>query len=63
MGNSLNVNLEKGQRIQLTDGRIVIAIGGFGMASYTSGTALIVKDQTGKTHRVSGHDIQAVLDD
>ncbi len=63
MANALNVNLEKGQTIELNDGRIVKAHGGFGMVSFTSGQALIVDLPDGSTERVSGYDLKRVVKD
>ena len=63
MANSLHVNLEKGQKIELNDGRIVEARGGFGMESFTSGQALMVKLPNGETELVSGYDLKRVVFD
>ena len=57
MANSLNTDLEVGQPVLLKDGTIVRCGGGFGLASYTRGSALFVKDNMGNSRRVSGYDI------
>ena len=61
MANSLNVNLDKGQTIELNDGRIVTVKGGFGMMSFTSGEALFIEDGNGTKDRVSGYDIKRLI--
>jgi hypothetical protein len=75
MANALNVNLKKGQKIELKDGRVVAAVSGFGMMSFTMGTALFVIPANqlegllfddmliGQTERVSGYDIARVIGD
>lgn len=62
MGNSLNANLDEGQIVELNDGRIVVCKGGFGMMSFTSGTALMVEDANGTKERVSGYDIKRLVE-
>ena len=61
MANSLNVNLDKGQTIELNDGRIVTVKGGFGMMSFISGEALFIEDENGTKDRVSGYDIKRLI--
>lgn len=61
MANSLNVNLEKDQTIELNDGRVVCVKGGFGMMSFTSGKALFIEDGNGTKDRVSGYDIKRIV--
>ena len=63
MANSLNINLEKGQAIVLNNGDVVYCHSGFGMKSFTSGTALIVKDEKGMTRRISSYDIKRLVED
>lgn len=62
MANSLNVNLEKDQAVVLKSGDVVYCKGGFGMNSFTSGTALFVEDENGKKGRVSGFDIDRLVE-
>ena len=62
MANSLNVNLEKGQKVELQDGRIVTCVGGFGMMSFTSGQALMIKDKCGVAFRASGYDVKRLVE-
>ena len=61
MASSLNANLEKGQKVELKDGRIVTVKGGFGMMSFTSGEALFIEDECGVKFRVSGYDINRLI--
>lgn len=75
MANALNIDLKKGQKVELKDGRIVAVVSGYGMASFTVGTALFVieADQLkgllfddmliGQTERVSGYDIVRVIEE
>ena len=63
MANSLNVNLDVGEIIELNDGRIVTVRGGFGMASFTTGQALLIEDANGNKGRVSGFDIKRLVKD
>ena len=62
MANSLNKNLNTGDRIELNDGRIVTCKGGFGAVSFTSGTALFIEHNNGKRERVSGYDIKHIVE-
>lgn len=62
MANALNVNLVEGQKVEMNDGRIVTCKGGFGMMSFTSGTALFVETATGERIRVSSHDVKKLVD-
>ena len=61
MANSLGINLTKGQIVELNDGRIVSIRGGFGMTSFTMGTALMVADTNGVHFRVSGYDVKCLV--
>lgn len=61
MANSLNLNLEHGEAVQLTNNQIVYCQSGFGMMSSTIGTALFVADKKGNTFRVSGEDIKCLV--
>ncbi len=63
MANSLNMDLDKGQRVVMQgegteEERTVEAIGGFGMVSFTSGTALFVKFPDGGTGRMDAREIE-----
>lgn len=61
MANSLNLNLEQGEAVQLKNNQIVYCQGGFGMWSFTTGTALFVKDKEGNKFRVSGYDVKCLV--
>jgi len=61
MANSLNISLEEGQAVVLDDGEIVYCKGGFGMKSFTRGTAIFVEDAKGKKFRISGYDIKRLV--
>lgn len=63
MANSLNLNLKKGEAVMLTNNQIVYCISGFGMMSFTMGTALLVKDKNGNEFRVSGYDVKCLVKD
>lgn len=43
MANSLNLNLEQGEAVQLKNNQIVYCQGGFGMWSFTNGTVLLLR--------------------
>lgn len=65
--NSLNITLTEGQKVVMQgEGpeveRTVTAIGGFGMASFTSGSALIVRLKDGTTQRMDSHEIEKLAD-
>jgi len=66
--NSLSVNLEKGQKVVMQgDGdeasRTVTVHGGFGMVSFTSGTALMVSSASGERFRMDAMEIERVVSD
>ncbi len=61
MANSLHVDLKVGQLVVLKNGMLVRCRGGFGMASFTMGTALLVEDMQGNTARVDGYDIERAV--
>ena len=66
--NSLSVNLEKGQKVVMHgDGdeasRTVTVHGGFGMVSFTTGTALMVKNAVGERFRMDAMEIEQVVSD
>ena len=65
--NSLNIDLEKGQKVVMggegsEEQRTVTVIGGFGQASFTSGTALFVELPDGTPERMSGLEIEKIAD-
>lgn len=41
MANTLNLNLKQGEAVQLKNNQIVYCQSGFGMMSFTTGTALL----------------------
>lgn len=63
--NSLDRNLKKGEKIVLSSefyngseqDRTVVAEDGFGMYTFTSGSAIVVTRPNGSTCRVEGHEI------
>lgn len=66
MANSLNVNLEEGQKVVMaghgsTEHRTVTVTGGFGMASFTSGTALFATTASGDDIRLDGMEIESLV--
>lgn len=65
--NSLGLNLEKGQKVVMQGSgpetqRTVTIDGGFGMVSFTSGTALIVRLPDGTTARMDAMEIEKVTE-
>ena len=65
--NSLNIDLEKGQKVVMQGDceeskRTVEVIGGFGMVSFTSGTALFVRLPSGETTRMNGQEIEKIAE-
>lgn len=71
MANSLNMNLKEGQMVVLKSGILkpeydtlewrtveLVSEHGFGMFSFTSGTAILVKFKDGEVVRMGGYDIE-----
>jgi len=63
MANSLGLNLTEGQKVVMQghgseESRTVEVCGGFGMVSYTAGSALFVKTLSGDSFRMSGYEIE-----
>lgn len=63
MANALNLNLEQGEGVVLIDNRIVYCQDGFGMFSFTVGSAIFVIDKAGHRFHISGHDIKCLVKD
>lgn len=66
--NSLGKNLEEGQKVLMQgDGdeasRTVTVLGGFGMVSFTSGTALLVSNALGERFRMDSMEIVRTVSD
>ncbi len=65
--NSLNINLEEGQKVVMQGDcdeakRTVIVKSGFGMSSFTRGTALFVETSNGEYIRVDGSEIEKIVE-
>jgi len=66
--NSLDINLKEGQKVVMQghgseEHRTVTVVGGFGMVSFTSGSALFVKTASGESLRMDGHEIEKLVED
>ena len=66
--NSLKINLEEGQKVVMQgDGnfteeqRTVTIVGGFGMSSFTTGTALLVEFLDGQSGRMNAMEIERLV--
>lgn len=65
--NSLNINLEEGQKVVMQGDcdeatRTVTVKGGFGMCSFTSGSALFVETSNGEKIRMDGSEIEKIVE-
>ena len=61
MANALNTNITPGSTVRLTGGELMVVEDGYGLYSFTSGTAVFGKIN-GQTIRASGYDIVAVVE-
>jgi len=66
--NSLDINLKEGQKVVMQgegseESRTVTVTGGFGMISFTSGSALFVKTASGEALRMDSHEIEKLVED
>lgn len=69
MANSLNIDLEVGQKVVLSAKewkgteaeRTVEVLGGFGLQDSTNGSALFVRFPDGEETRASGYDIEKLV--
>lgn len=67
MANSLGANLEEGQKVVMqghgsVEERTVTVLSGFGMVSFTSGTALFAKTASGVDIRLDGMEIECLVE-
>lgn len=74
MANSLNMDLKEGQKVVIKEGTLrpefdtlewqtVELVGNmFGMSSYTTGTAILVKFKDGEIVKMSGYDIERLVE-